>query len=131
MDADEVRTWFGEYLDAFAACGRGESATSSMLAFYGVPLIITVPDGVFVLMSEDEVVGAIQQQVDGMREADYHHSEILSSDTTVLNATSALYRGEFSRRRRDGHEINRLAVTYLIISGPAGRRISTMAVHDA
>ena len=33
-----MRQWFGEYLSAFAACGRGESDTASLLAYYGVPL---------------------------------------------------------------------------------------------
>ena len=37
MDSDSVSQWFGEYLDAFAACGRGERDTDSLLAYYGVP----------------------------------------------------------------------------------------------
>ena len=37
MDSNDVSRWFGEYLDAFAACGRGESDTDSLLGYYGVP----------------------------------------------------------------------------------------------
>jgi hypothetical protein len=57
-------------------------------------------------------------------------SEVLSSEVTVLNSTSALYRGAFSRRRADGGQLNRVAVTYLVTDGPAGRRISVLAVHS-
>jgi NTF2-like protein (DUF6841) len=72
----------------------------------------------------------VQQQVDGMRAAGYDRSEILSSELTVLNSTSALYRQTFSRHRRDGSEISRLTTTYLVTDGPLGRRISVLAVHS-
>jgi hypothetical protein len=130
VDDSDVGRWFGEYLDAFAACGRGERDAASLLAYYGVPLLLTTNDGFVALTSDDQVVAVAQQQVDGMRAADYDHSEVLSSEVTVLNSTSALYRGAFSRRRGDGGEINRLSVTYLVTDGPVGRRISALAVQS-
>jgi hypothetical protein len=129
MEGGEVSRWFGEYLEAFAACGRGESETASLLAYYGVPLLLTTDDGVFALMSGDQVVAAVQRQVDGMRAGGYARTEILSSEVTVLNSRSALYRGTFSRRRSDGEEIGRLTATYLVTVGAAGPRISVLAVH--
>lgn len=56
---------------------------------------------------------------------------IVESDVTVLNTTTALYLGTFSRRRSDGGEINRLTATYLVTDGVTGRRISVLAVHSA
>lgn len=131
MDDDDVCRWFGDYLEAFAACGRGEHETASLLAYYGVPLLLTTDAGFFALTSDDQVVAAVQQQVDGMRAAGYHRSETLGSEVTVLNSASALYNGTFSRRRRDGAEIGRLTASYLVTDGPAGRRISVLAVHGA
>lgn len=61
-----------------------------------------------------------------MRAAAYDRSEILGSEVTVLNSTSALYRGTFSRQRSDGGEISRLTATYLVTDGAAGRRISVL-----
>ncbi len=130
VDSSEVSRWFGEYLDAFASCGRGESETSTLLAYYGVPLLLTTDEGVFALSSGAEVVAAVQRQVDGMRAAGYSRSETLSSEVTALNARSALYRGTFSRRRSDGAEISRLTATYLVTVGAEGRRISALAVHS-
>jgi hypothetical protein len=101
------------------------------VAYYGVPLLLTTDDGFFALTSDDQVVAAVQQQVDGMRAAGYHRSEILGSEVTVLNSTSALYRGTFSRHRSDGGEISRLAATYLVTDGARGRRISVLAVHSS
>ena len=130
VESSEVGRWFGEYLEAFASCGRGESETASLLAYYGVPLLLTTDGGVFALTSGDQVVAAVQRQVEGMRAAGYARSEILSSEVTVLNATSALYRGTFSRQTSDGGEISRLAATYLVTVGATGRRISMLAVHS-
>ena len=130
VDNSDVSRWFGEYLDTFAACGRGESDTASLLAYYGVPLLLTTDDGFFALTSDDQVVAVVQQQVDGMRAAGYGRSEVLDSEVTVLNSTSALYRGTFSRQRSDGGEISRLTATYLVTDGSIGRRISALAVHS-
>jgi hypothetical protein len=64
-----------------------------------------------------------------MRAADFARTEILDSETTVLNATSAFFRWTISRQRSDGSEINRLTGTYLVTEGSAGRRISALLVH--
>ena len=130
VDSRDVSRWFGEYLDAFAACGRGESDTGSLLGYYGVPLLLTTDDGFFALTSDDQVIAALQHQVDVMRAAAYGRSEVLDSKVTVLNSTTALYRGTFSRQRSDGGEISRLTLTYLVTDGAAGRRISVLAVHS-
>src|SRR6516162_8261284 len=131
VDGNDVSQWFGEYLSAFAACGRGESDPASLLAYYGVPLLLTTDDGFFALTSDDQVVAAMRQQVDGMRAAGYGRSELLRSEITVLNATSALYQGTYSWRRSDDSEIRRpTTLTYLVTDGPAGRRISVLTVHS-
>ena len=131
VENSDVSRWFDEYLDAYAACGRGERDTASLLAYYGVPLLVTTDSGFFALTTGDQVVAVVQQQIDGMRAAAYDRSEILDSEVTALNAASALYRGTFSRQRGDGSEISRLTMTYLVTDGPAGRRISAFAVHGS
>jgi hypothetical protein len=130
VDDNDVSQWFGEYVSAFAACGRGESGTASLLAYYGVPLLLTTDEGFFALTSDAQVVAAVQRQIDAMRAAGYSRSEILDSAVTVLNSTSALYHQTFSRQRSDGGEIRRLTATYLVTDGPMGRRISALAIHS-
>ncbi len=130
MDPNAISQWFGEYLDAFAACGRGEADTASLLEYYGVPMLITTADGFYALTTDDQVVAATQPQVDGMRAAFYDHSVMLDSEVTILNSTSALLHATFSRQRSDGNEIQRLTGTYLITEGATGRRISVLAIHS-
>lgn len=66
---DDVR-WFGEYLNASAACGRGENESASLLTYYGVPLLLSTDDGAIALTTRDDVVAMAQRQVDGMRASD-------------------------------------------------------------
>ena len=129
MDSSDVTRWFGEYLDVFAACCRGERDTGALLGYFGVPLLLTTDGGYFALASEEQVVAGLQPQIGQMRAAGYARSEILGAEITVLNATSALYQGKISRRRGDGSEISLLVATYLVTDGPAGRRFSALAVQ--
>ena len=94
-----------------------------------MPLLITTDDGVVPLTTTDQVASVIQGQVDGLRAQSYGHTSLLSADVTVLNASSALYRGAFVRHDRHGGEINRLAVTYLIADGTDGLQIAVLASH--
>ena len=130
VDSGDVSQWFGEYLDAYAACGRGERDTDELLAYYGVPLLVTTDEGFFALTSDDQVLAVMRQQIDGMRAAGYGRSEPLGSEVTVLNSTSALYRGTYSWQQSDGAEIRRVTLSYLVTDGPAGRRISALLVHS-
>jgi len=129
VDSSDVTRWFGEYLDVFAACCRGERDTGALLGYFGVPLLLTADGGYFALASEEQVVAGLQPQIGQMRAAGYARSEILGAEITVLNATSALYQGKISRQRGDGSEISLLVATYLVTDGPAGRRFSALAVQ--
>ena len=129
MNASDVRGWFADYLEAFAACGRGEREPASLLPYYGVPLLFTSDDACVALTTTEQVLAAVAQQIDQMRAADYDHSEVVSSEVSVLNARSALYRWTISRQRRDGSEVRRATFTDLLTEGSNGRHISAMVVH--
>ena len=131
VDAADVRRWFEEYLGAFAACGRGDTdELRTLLAYYGVPLLLSTDDAAVALTSDDELLNALRRQMDGLRADGYDRSEMLSSDVVPINRTSVLHAAEFSRRRADGTEIGRVRITYLITAGAAGRRISALAIHS-
>jgi hypothetical protein len=129
VDSDGLRRWFDEYLDTFAACARGDREIASLLAFYGMPFVITSDEGVVAITSDDQLAAVMQGQLDGMRANGYHHSDVLHSDVTVLNSASGLYRGTFSRRDRNGREIANVTVTYVATDGADGLRISLLAAH--
>jgi hypothetical protein len=130
MRVADARAWFDDYLSAFGALGRGELDDPRLLLdYYAVPLLLTTDDAALALTTEDDVVDAVRRQIAGLRDAGYDRSQTIRSELSVLNARTALYAAEFSRRRADGSEIGRLAATYLITVGTRGRRISALIVR--
>jgi hypothetical protein len=129
VDGSDVRRWFDVYVDVSAACGRGERDAEDLLAFFAVPLLVATDRGFVALTTDEQVLAAVQQLVESMRVPGYARSEIVEAKVTILNATAALYHGTFARQRADGSEITRLAATYLVTAGSAGRRISVVAVQ--
>ncbi|MDP3713863.1 MAG: hypothetical protein Q8R60_15410 [Mycobacteriales bacterium] len=130
MPDGDVAAWFHEYLSAFAACGRGERSPSSVLSYYDTPLLMSTDAALESLTGPDEVLAMVEQQVEAMRAAGYDHSEVLDAQTKIVNAGTAVHYSRFSRRRADGSELSKLAVTYLISRHPTGRRISALLIHS-
>jgi hypothetical protein len=127
VDSHAVNRWFDSYFATFSACARGDQDMSALLSHYGVPLILTTDDGVTTLMTDDEAAAVMQSLVDGLRANGYHHTEVLHSEVSVLNSTSAIYRGSMSRRDADGAEIGSPTITYLVTDDVAGLRIVVLA----
>lgn len=130
MDESEVRDWFAAYLSDFAALGRGESHPGDVVAYFGVPFLLTTDDVISWLTTTDEVAAWLQNQGEAMAAAKYDHTETLASDVAISNRHTAVYRAEFSRQRADGTEINQMAVTYVITRESEGFRISALALHS-
>jgi hypothetical protein len=129
VDANAVNRWFDEYFETFSACARGDRDMSELLSHYGLPLILTTDDGVTTLMTDDEAAAVMQSLVDGLRANGFHHTVVLHSEVSVLNATSAIYRGSMSRRSADGGEISTLTITYLVTDDVAGLRVVVLATQ--
>lgn len=59
MDKVEIERWFSSYLADFVALGRGEVADVRLiLAYYGVPMMLTSDAGCLVLTDEAQVLAA-------------------------------------------------------------------------
>ena len=129
VDTDAVNRWFDEYFETYAACARGDRDVVALLSQYGVPMVLTTDEGVVTLMTDDEAAAVMQSQVDGLRAQRYHHTDVLHSEVTVLNSTSALYRAALSRRNADGGEFDSPTITYLVTDDVARLRIVLLAVH--
>lgn len=129
VDSASVSRWFDDYVEVFAAAVRGERPVSELLDCYAVPLTLTTDEGAVSLSTRDQLAAVIQGQVDGLRAQRYHHTTLSTAEVTVLNGSSALYRGSFVRHDVDGAELGRVAVTYLLIDGPGSARIAVLASH--
>jgi hypothetical protein len=130
MDETEVAAWFDGYLAAFAALGRGEVQPDDVLAYYGVPFLVTTDDVIMAFATANEVAAWLQNQADAMVAARYDHTRTLASELAILNVSTALQRAEFSRQRADDSEINQMVVTYVITRESEGFRIAALILHS-
>ena len=116
----QLARWFGEYVETFQACARGESEVSALLDFIDVPLTFATDDGAVALLTEAEVTAAARAMIDGMRAESYDHSRILDLSVEAQNDSSSLCRCTYSRHRSDGTELSRFAASYLVVKGEVG-----------
>jgi hypothetical protein len=118
--------------DAFAvAVDRPEEAVAHLLEFYAVPLVLTSDDGPRVFADEHGVLAFIQEFVDGLLAQSYSRTDLISEHVLQINHSTAIYSGQFSRKRVDGSEISRVGGTYFVASGPLGSRIFAVAASGA
>jgi hypothetical protein len=129
IDDFGLRAWFDQYFHVFATCVRGERDIVDVLRFHGVPVIMTSPDGVITATTRDQSGAIMRGEIDALRSAGYHHTNVHTGDVNVINATSALYTATFSRLNHAGAEFNRSTATYLVTERSTGLEISVRAVH--
>ena len=129
MDSSEIRDFFQGYLDAFASTVNDAAESGGMLNFCAVPLIVAGDEEAQVLTSEEDVLALMQRAAAGLQSDRFSHSELLDSHLIEVNRSTVLFRGEFSRRRTDGTEIQRIGASYLIARSVQGLRIFALAPH--
>lgn len=125
----DVRQWYRSYLDTFKGLAAGERTDlESVLAFFGVPLVVVAEDRHLALPDRDAVLGAAKGQIDQLRRANYASSTVLRLDVRPLNARAALVEGVFSRYDRAGKELERLGTTYLVVKTAEGWRFTSIVL---
>jgi hypothetical protein len=130
VEERDLQAWFATYLETFTRLGRGDwDDIERVLDYFGVPLLLSAPQGLLELRSREEILDVMSRQMVAVRESGYDRSEVLETSVEVVNARCALYRGRFARLRRDGSEIERLRVTYVITGGADGPRVSALLIH--
>jgi hypothetical protein len=130
VDAADVELWFAAYLDCFVALGRGErDDVEALLEFYDVPMLLSAPGGTAWLLDADQVTGVMRAQVEGLRHAGFHRTDVEDAQTVVLNEGCARHEGRFTRRAADGTVIATFTASYVLATGPSGPRIAVLALH--
>lgn len=129
MDAASSSAWFDDYLQRFAAAGRGERDARSVLDSYAIPLLLTNDDQFAPLTNAEQILATIESLLAVMQAEDYARTDLLSSEVSVLNRKAALLEASFVRLRRDESEIAKHTATYLLTESEGEIRISALCMH--
>lgn len=131
MDIPALEHWYAAYLDDFRALARGETDDpAALVRHYASPLLLVTGAGTTVLADPVQAGAHLRPQVAALRADGYDRSDLLESETTVLNGVCATHRARVARVRTDGSQIARLQATYLVTLGPDGHRIAAMVAHS-
>lgn len=109
---DEVDQWFSRYFNAFIDIGVGRIDPEKILLYWGVPFHTSSPKHSKWLKSSEEVVGALNELQEILKEVGYTHTEALDKVITTYNESASRVDTVMSRRSSDGAEIDRAAVSF-------------------
>jgi hypothetical protein len=130
VDLDSLSSYFDAYIQTFYHCVDGSEDHRAMLLFYHVPFSFTSNRGFSWLSSEQDVLLFIGNMVDRLRAAGYSSTETLLREFQLLNRFSAQCTYSFLRRRKDGGELERMTVRYLLVDTSQGTRVLTFSADE-
>ena len=122
--------------DAIFAVLRGvESAFSDAdlerwLSFFHSPYLIMAPEGVIAPRSENEALAILRPQMEKLRSRGYARSELRKASVKVLSTSTALAAVEWTRRKANEEELERVGATYAFYKGEKGWKIVMLTVHS-
>jgi hypothetical protein len=110
---DEIDHWFfSKYFVDFIAIGAGRIDPDAILAYWGAPLHMSGPTYSKWIMSSDEVVRFLKDMQGVLKKAGYTHTEVVDKKITIYNDNASRVETIMSRRREDGAEMDRAAISF-------------------
>ncbi len=128
----EVRGWYSAYFDTFVSLATGQRGDlDALLDFYGVPMTIVSDGGYRVLPTREAVLQFAHDAIDPLLRAGYAGTDLLRLDIRPLDSYAAFIEGLFSRRDREGKEIDHAGAAYLAVKTGEGWRVASFVLRTA
>lgn len=126
---DEVDEWFSGYFNAFIEISAGKIDPSNILFYWSVPFHMSSPKHAKWLKSSEEVVAVLNEMQGSLKQIGYTHTNALDKAITVYNVNACRVGTIMSRRRNDGAEVDRAAVSFELRRADEGWIIISTAVR--
>jgi hypothetical protein len=125
----ELSEWFRSYLRTFTALGRNQrNDVGALLAFFGVPVILTTNSRTAIVTSESTLVSILGAQVQALRNAGYGAAVANHLHTRTINRHAMILESDWTRYDTDGCVLAKFQATYGLTRMPVGWRITSVAV---
>jgi hypothetical protein len=125
---DDIDRWFTQYLDVFMQISAGMARANEILGFWSVPLHTSSPTTSRWLDSGEAVIRVLNALQTTLKDLGYAYTEAIDKRITVYSDNAGRVETIMSRRRSDGAEVDRAAVSFeLRRSNDAWIMISTTA----
>jgi ketosteroid isomerase-like protein len=103
----------------------------AILPYFHEPSILMSPQGVIAAPTVAVVAAAFKPTMDRLRTREFGRSELSVGDVKPLSASATLVTGVAIRYKRDGLELERVGITYILHKAETGWKIAVIILHDA
>lgn len=124
-DEADVKQFLEAYYRAFSTLDL-----DVIVPYFHEPFLFIGPAGVFVVPDGAALADAFAPAIDDLRSKGYGRSELNLEQLNMLSAATALARGVALRYKRDGQELERAGVTYLLQKSGEEWKIAVLVLHD-
>jgi len=124
--AEAVTQVLSDYYAAFSTLD-----VQAILPYFHEPALLVGPQGVIPVPTRAALVPIFGATMQDLRRRQYARSELSLKQLTLLSATSAVAMGVAIRCRADGHELDRVGVTYVLHKAASGWEFAVVVLHDA
>jgi hypothetical protein len=92
--------------------------------------LVAIADRPFQPLQRQFLPTAFEPAIEGLRSRGFGRSELSIRELWSLSATATLVTGVAIRYKLDGHELERVGVTYVLHKADTGWKIAVLIAHD-
>jgi ketosteroid isomerase-like protein len=102
----------------------------AVLPYFHEPSLLISPQGVFATPTFAAIGSVFTIVMEGLRTKEFGRSELSVGHVKSLSASETLVTGVAIRYKRDGQELERAGVTYVLHKTKMGWKIAVIILHD-
>lgn len=97
--------------------------------YFHEPALLISPQGVYAAPTLAVLAAAFTPIMEGLRSREFSRSELSVGSVKALSASATLVTGVAIRYRRNGQELERAGVTYVLHKAETGWKIAVIILH--
>ncbi len=125
-DDDAALLMLADYYRAFSTLDA-----EAILPFFHEPSMLISSRGVIAAPTAAAVAAAFKPTLDSLRAREFGRSELSVGTAKRLSESATLVIGDAIRYKRDGQELERVGLTYVLHKAETGWKIAVIVLHDA
>jgi len=98
--------------------------------YFHEPSLLISPQGVFAVPTVATLATVFSPTMEGLRAREFGRSELTVGKVTSLSASATLVTGIAIRYKRDGQELERAGITYVLRKSETDWKIAVIILHD-
>jgi hypothetical protein len=125
LNDDAALRMLAGYYSAFSTL-----EVQAVLPYFHEPSLLISPQGVIAAPTFAALATVFTPTMEGLRTREFGRSELSVGYVKSLSASAILVTGVAIRYKRNGEELERVGVTYVLHKGEAGWKIAVIILHD-